>query len=103
MLKALLMVFDELHDRADSLEVLDFAVGNFNLELILNAHDQIDNGEGVRIQIIDEIGILVDDCRVDAELIRKNFNDFLQNQFIFLLYTIVQVPPTCRMDKMPQA
>ena len=58
MLKALLMVFDELHDRADSLEVLDFAVGNFNLELILNAHDQIDNGEGVRIQIIDEIGIL---------------------------------------------
>ena len=60
MLKALLMIFNKLHDRADSLEVLNFAVRNFDLELIFDAHDQIDNGKRVRSQIIDEIGILVD-------------------------------------------
>ena len=76
--RILLIIFDVLNDRADSLQILNFAVRNFNTEFVFKAHDQIDNSQGICIQVVNQIGILVDDGRIDAELIGKNFNDFLR-------------------------
>ena len=78
----LLIFFDVMNNSTDGLQVFDLVIRNFNAEFVLETHNQINNSERIRIQIVYEIGVLVNDGRIDAELISKELNYLFQNHKI---------------------
>ena len=63
---SLVDVFDGVADGSDPLRVL---VGDLRPELLLEAHDQLDEVEGVGVQVVDERRLGLDFFFVDAELL----------------------------------
>src|SRR5690606_18254983 len=53
----LLLVADELHGVADRADTFRLFVGDLHAELVLQAHDQLDDVERVGAQVFDEAGI----------------------------------------------
>src|SRR5690349_7152280 len=78
---AVLGALDERDGVADGLEVLDLVVGDLDVELLLGGHDDLDHGERVDVEVVDErlveldvvggnAGHLVDDVgEVGADLL----------------------------------
>jgi hypothetical protein len=71
-------VVDGLSDGRDLLRVL---VRDLDPELVLQLHDQLDEIEGIRVQVLLERGLLVDLGVVDAELLAQDFLDPLEDFF----------------------
>ena len=71
-------VVDGLPDGRDLLGVL---VGDLDPELILELHDQLDEIEGVGVQVVLEGRLVRDLIVVDSELLRQDFLDALEDLF----------------------
>ena len=56
----LLVVLDILNDIANSLDVLNLILGDLNVELILDAHNEVNNVKGISAEVISDIGSLLD-------------------------------------------
>src|SRR5689334_21876291 len=69
-------VVDSLTDRLDLLGVL---VGDLDPELVLELHDQLDEIERIRVQVLLERRFLRDLAVVDAELLAQHFLDALED------------------------
>ena len=68
---------DELHGVADGLDVLGGVVGDLDVELFLEGHDQLDVVEAVGAQVVDEAGLLGDLLRIGVQV----FDDDLADAF----------------------
>src|SRR5205823_3305630 len=51
---AVLGALDEGDGVADGLEVLDLVVGDLDVELLLGGHDDLDHGQRVDVEVVDE-------------------------------------------------
>src|SRR5689334_16096533 len=71
-------VVDGLPDGRDLLRVL---VGDLDPELILELHDQLDQVERVRVQVLLERSLFGDLILFDSELLRQDFLDALEDLF----------------------
>src|SRR5205823_5518779 len=63
------LLLDVLHRVADGLDLLRLLVRDLHPELLLEAHDQLDQVERVRVEILDERRLRLDLGLVDAELL----------------------------------
>src|SRR6476661_7060581 len=61
-----LRALDEGDGVADGLEVLDLVVGDGHAELLLGGHDDLDHGERVDVEVVDERLVQLDVVGVDA-------------------------------------
>src|SRR5205809_3605780 len=78
---ALLVRGDVVDGLADGLNLLRVLVGDLDPELVLELHDQLDEIERVRVEVLLEGRVLCDLAVVDTELLGQNFlyslKDFL--------------------------
>ena len=63
------MLFDILGRVADGGDLLSRIVGDFDAEFLFEGHDQLDDVETVRTEIVDEAGFLGDLVGLDAEVL----------------------------------
>src|SRR5688500_6398034 len=63
------VLFDVLLRVTDGLDLLSLFVRDLHPELFLEAHDQLDEVERVRVQVVDERRLRLHVCLVDAELL----------------------------------
>jgi hypothetical protein len=68
---------DVVDGLADGLDLLGVLVGDLDPELILELHDQLDEVERIRVEILLEGGLFSDVAFLDAELFGQNFLDSL--------------------------
>ena len=64
--RSALGALDERHGVADGLEVLDLVVGDGDAELLLGGDDDLDHGQGVDVEVVDEGLVELDVVGVDA-------------------------------------
>ncbi len=69
----LLLAFDIVDRVLDGRDLLGGIVGNLDAKLFLEGHDQFDDVEAVRTQIVNEAGILGDPVGLDAEMLDDDF------------------------------
>ena len=77
-----LNVFDNVADRLD---VLDLLVGDLNVELFLEGHDQIDQIQRICAEVIDDAGLHRYLFILNIELVNQNLFYFVKNHGYFLL------------------
>ena len=68
-----LVLGDEVDGVADGLEVLDLVVGDRDAELLLGGHDDLDHGQGVDVEVVDELQVDVDE--VEASVFSEERTD----------------------------
>src|SRR3712207_2675190 len=67
---------DRLADRPDALRLL---VGDLDPEALLEIHDQLDEVEGVRLQVVAEVGLHRDVVLVDVEALHEDLLDLIEH------------------------
>src|SRR5918993_4823815 len=78
---ALLVRGDVVDGLSDGRDLLSVLVRDLDPELVLELHDQLDEIERVRVQILLEGGFLVDLALLDSELLRQDLLDPLEDFF----------------------
>jgi hypothetical protein len=63
---------------ADCGQLFGLVVGDVQLELVLELHDELDGVQGVRAEIIDEGRVFRDLLLTDAQLVRNDRPDLLE-------------------------
>jgi hypothetical protein len=63
------VVLDVLDGVADGDDLLGVLVGDLDVEVLLQGHDELDGIEGVGAQVLDELRVRVDVFLVDPELL----------------------------------
>ncbi len=77
-----LFVFDVFVYVADGLELLSVLVRHFDVELLLEGHDEFDEIERISAEILDERRLWRDLLGVHAELLDDDVLDLLFNRFV---------------------
>ena len=63
------MLVDVVDGVLDGPDLLGVLVGDLGPELLLEAHDELDEVQGVGVEVVDERGLGLDLLLVDAELL----------------------------------
>ena len=76
---------DISNQRTDGLDVFNFLIGNLDLKLVLDGHQQVNDIQRIRAEIFLKIGILGDLILFHVELLSKDCLNFVQYHFVFKL------------------
>src|SRR5437588_13121919 len=68
-------LLNELHGVAHRLDVLGCVVRDFDIELLLESHDQLDVVEAVGAQVVDEAGLLGHLLRIGVQVLDNDLTD----------------------------
>src|SRR5687768_7289968 len=75
------MFLDVIDRLADGLDLLGLFVGDRELELILELHDQLHGIEAVGVEVVDEVRFAGDLALIDAHLLADDLDDFAFDVF----------------------
>jgi len=70
---------DEFHCVADRLDVFGRIVGDFDIELFLEGHDEFDVIQAVGAEVVDEAGLFGDLLRVGVQVLDDDLAHALEN------------------------
>src|SRR5207249_6174750 len=70
-------VLDVVDGLADGLDLLGLVVGDLDVELLLQLHDQLDDVERVGADVLDEAGVAGDRLLVHREVLADDLDDAL--------------------------
>jgi hypothetical protein len=74
-------LFDMGNDVTDANQLFSFFVRNFDTELFLDSHHQLDSVEGIGTEIFDHLGLGLHLISADAELFHDDFCNFFCDVF----------------------
>src|SRR5690242_1417796 len=80
------MLFDVIDRLADGLDLFGLFVGDRELELVLELHDEFYGVQRVGVQVVDEVGLAGDLALVHAHLLADDLDNLLVDVFHGLLY-----------------